>query len=251
MRWRLRLVAARRSGRRPGRIGGRGDRGGCARPPRTGRRRARRRSAVPGDRGYRRPAAEREPAVRLRGDVHAVRGLALVKVSQEFNAAQCTQSGSSATCTGNVIGGDKYADSYRLDLRAARAGTYSVRNVVRIVGQADADPSNNDADLAVVVGEAPLAVSGFRLSPSPPRAGRALQATLLLARGGVPARPARVVCAAKVAGKAITGRPVRLANGGRCLWSLRASAKGKRLAGSIAATAGGKTFTRRFAANVR
>jgi hypothetical protein len=178
-------------------------------------------------------------------------GLAFVKVSQEFNAAQCTRSGSSASCTGNVIGGDIYADSYRLDLRAARAGTYSVRNVVRIVGQADADPSNNDADLAVVVGEAPLAVSGFRLSPSPPRAGRALQATLLLARGGVPARPARVVCAAKVGGRAITGRPVRLANGGRCLWSLRASARGKRLAGSIAATAGGKTFTRRFAAIVR
>ena len=177
--------------------------------------------------------------------------MAFVKVSQEFNAAQCTQSGLSASCTGNVIGGDKYADSYRLDLRATRAGSYTVRSSVRIVGEADADPSDNEAELAVVVSEAPLAVSGFRLSPSPPRAGRAVQATLLLARGGVPARPERVVCAAKVAGKAITGRPVRLANGARCLWSLRPSAKGQRLAGSIAATAGGKTFTRRFAANVR
>jgi hypothetical protein len=51
-------------------------------------------------------------------------------------------------------------------------------------------------------------------------------------------------------GHALAGKPVRLANGARCLWSLPPTAKGKRLAGSIAATAGGKIVTRRFAATV-
>jgi hypothetical protein len=148
-----------------------------------------------------------------------------------------------------VIGGDKYAESYQLDLKAARAGSYSITSVVRVDGQIDTNPANNDAELTVAVGEAAVSVSAFRLSPA--RAGRALQATLLLSRGDTPVRPEKVACGATVGGKALTGGPVRLANGARCLWTLPASAKGKRLAGSIAATSGGKTFTRRFAANVR
>jgi hypothetical protein len=93
-------------------------------------------------------------------------------------------------------------------------------------------------------GEAAVSVSAFRLSPA--RAGRALQPTLLLTRAGSPARPDRVVCAAAAGGKRLAGRAVRLANGGRYLWTLAASSRGKRAAGSISATKGGKTLSRRF-----
>ena len=171
-------------------------------------------------------------------------GLQLVKVSQTFNAARCTTSGQSVTCSGRVIGGDKYAESYQLDLKAARAGGYSITSVVRVDGQTDTDPANNNTELTVAVGEAAVSVSAFRLSPA--RAGRALQATLLLARGGAPVRPDRVSCAAAAAGARLAGRAMRLANGGRCLWTLSTSTRGKRIAGSISATSGGKTFTRRF-----
>lgn len=177
-------------------------------------------------------------------------GLTFVKISQTYNAAKCTETGMSATCSGKVIGGDVYADSFSLDLRAARAGAYTLKNVVKVTDQSDTDPSNNTAELTVAVGEASVSAAGFRLAPSPVRAGRALQATLLLARGSTPVRPARVGCAARVGGKPLVGKPVRLANGARCLWSLPPTAKGKRLAGSIAATAGGKIITRRFAVTV-
>jgi hypothetical protein len=176
-------------------------------------------------------------------------GLELVKVSQQFNAARCTV-GAQVTCTGSVIGGTIDSDAYRLDLRGS-AGNHTVRSAVRVEGQTDTDPANNSSELNLTVREAVLAVSAFRLSPSPPRAGRALQATLLLGRGGTPVRPDRVSCKVAVSGKALAGRSVRLANGGRCLWKLPASAKGKRVRGSISATTGGKTLTRRFAATAR
>ena len=150
-----------------------------------------------------------------------------------------------------MIGGDKYAESYQLDLKAARPGRYDIRSVVRVDGQTDTNSGNNSAELSVTVGEAVVAVSGFRLSPAPPRAGRAFQATLLLARGGAPTRPDRVTCRATVGGRALTGRAVRLANGARCLWTLPATANGKRLTGSVSATASGKTLNRSFTATVR
>jgi hypothetical protein len=178
-------------------------------------------------------------------------GLQLVKVSQTYNAARCTTSGSSTTCSGRVIGGDKYAESYQLDLKAARPGPYEIKSVIRVDGQTDTNPGNNSAELSVMVGEAAVAVSSFRLSPAPPRAGRALQATLLLARAGAPTRPDRVTCRATVGGRALIGRAVRLANGARCLWTLPATAKSKRVAGSISATAGGRTLNRSFTASVR
>jgi hypothetical protein len=168
-------------------------------------------------------------------------GLELVKVSQQFNAARCTVGGLEITCTGNVIGGTIDSDAYRLDLRG-RSGTQTLTAKVRVEG--DTNPANDAAELTLTIREGAVSVSRFRLSPA--RAGRALQATLLLDRAGSPVRPDRVVCAATAGGKRLAGRAVRLANGGRCLWTLAASARGKRVAGSISATAEGKTLTRRF-----
>jgi hypothetical protein len=148
-----------------------------------------------------------------------------------------------------VIGGDIYADSFSLDLRAARAGTYTLKNVVKVTDQSDIDPSNNTAELTVAVGEASVSAAGFRLSPSPVRAGRAVQATLLLTRGATPVRPQRVACAATLGGHALAGSRCGSRTGSLPLVA-PPTPKGKRLAGSIAATAGGKIVTRRFAATV-
>jgi hypothetical protein len=167
-------------------------------------------------------------------------GLELVKVSQQFNAARCTVA-AQVTCTGSVIGGSIDSDAYRLDLRG-RSGTQTLTGKVSVEG--DTNPANDAAELTLTIREGAVSVSRFRLSPA--RAGRALQATLLLDRAGSPVRPDRVVCTATAGGKRLTGRTVVLANGGRCLWTLPGSAKGKRIAGSISATTGGNTLSRRF-----
>jgi hypothetical protein len=167
-------------------------------------------------------------------------GLELVKVSQQFNAARCTVA-AQVTCTGSVIGGTIDSDAYRLDVRG-RSGTQTM--AAKVSAEGDINPANDAAELVLTIREGAVSVAGFRLSPA--RAGRALQATLLLARGGAPVRPDRVSCAAAAAGARLAGRALRLANGGRCLWTLSTSTRGKRIAGSISATSGGKIFTRRF-----
>jgi len=177
-------------------------------------------------------------------------GLKLVKVSRGFSAPQCNVAGSTVTCRATVIGGSVNADSHRFDLRA-EAGTHTVRTGITLDDQTDPNTANDSTELSVVVGAAALSASSVRLSPSQPRAGRQFQATVVLARAGAPVRPDRASCAATVAGKPLAGRSARLANGARCLWLLPASAKGKRIAGSISATAGGKTLTRRFAVVAR
>jgi hypothetical protein len=173
-----------------------------------------------------------------------------VKVSREFGAPQCTVAGATATCRATVIGGSVNADSHRLDLRA-KAGTHTVRSVVELDDQPDPSPGDNSAELSIVVSAATVWASSVRLSPSPPRAGRPLRATLPLSQAGAPVRPDRVACAAAVAGKRLAGRATQLANGARCTWTLTASARGKRITGSVSATADGKALTRRFAAVVR
>jgi hypothetical protein len=129
-----------------------------------------RESAVPRDRGHRGRAAECEPPFSYTATFTLSAGLTFVKISQTYNAARCAETGLWVTCSGKVIGGDIYADSFSLDLRAARAGTYTLKNVVKVTDQSDIDPSNNTADLTVAVGEASVSAAGSRVAPL--RSGR-------------------------------------------------------------------------------
>ena len=97
------------------------------------------------------------------------------------------------------------------------------------------------------VAEAPPAIAGLVRSPTPPRAGRALRATLLLTKAGAPVRAVRTTCRLSIGGHVVPVRATNVVTGGRCTWLVPVSAKGKQLSGAVTATTGGKSFTRRFA----
>jgi hypothetical protein len=84
------------------------------------------------------------------------------------------------------------------------------------------------------------------------RAGATLTATLRVTLDGVPAASARPRCAARVA-----GRPLRLASSAlprgtvTCRWKLPRTAAGRRVTGTIGASANGRSVSRGFSASVR
>lgn len=99
-----------------------------------------------------------------------------------------------------------------------------------------------------------LAVTGFRMSPARPRAGRlfSVQMRLIRTDTGQLVRSGRVSCRAT-----INRRAIRLASRGfrrgwaRCAWRLPRSARGKTLRGSIRVRTLGVAVTRTFARRVR
>lgn len=173
-------------------------------------------------------------------------GLRLVKVSQMFNAPDCSQSGQTLTCHGHSIGGQEGSQSYRLDLKTGTPATYSISASVKVDSAEDRNPTNDAASLDVVVTAAPVVATGLVLVPAKPVAGRALRATLLLKRAGAPVRAGRVVCAAKVGGTSLKGKGAPTAKGGACTWTLARSAKGKRITGSVSATVGTTKLAKAF-----
>ena len=162
-------------------------------------------------------------------------------------APPCEKNASGVTCTGRGLSGVHSSVGFRLELRASRAGSFMLRNEVTVTDGTDPNPANNTAELSVSVAEAPLAVAGLVRSPTPPRAGRALRATLLLSKGGAPVRAVRTTCRLSIGGRVVPARASNVATGGRCTWLVPVSAKGKQLSGAVTATASGKSFTSRFA----
>lgn len=94
-----------------------------------------------------------------------------------------------------------------------------------------------------------LAFAGLALAPSPPLAGRTFSATLRVTGSGT---GVTVSCRASAAGRALRLLSTRFASGrARCTWAVPRSAKGKRLAGTIAAAERGSRVVRRFSLSVR
>ena len=178
-------------------------------------------------------------------------GLTIVRLREAGHggAAPCQQDAAGVTCAG-IAALANYSVAFHLELRASRAGVYSLRNTVTLTDGIDPNATNNVAELSVTVADAPLAVAGLIRSPTVPRAGRVFRATLRLTRGGTPVMADRTACRLSIGGRVIHARAMNVPTGSRCTWLVPAWAKGQQYRGSVGATADGKSFARRFAGRV-
>ena len=84
-----------------------------------------------------------------------------------------------------------------------------------------------------------------------PRAGQTLTVTLRVSAGGRPVTAARPRCSLRLAGRALRATAAAYANSRTtCRWKLPATARGRRVDGTIGATAGGRIVSRMFSATV-
>ena len=89
------------------------------------------------------------------------------------------------------------------------------------------------------------------LKPWPARAGRTLTAAVVVRAGGGPVPDARVACVASAGGRRLAASVHRFVGStARCAWRIPATARGKRVTGSIDAHTPGGTASRRFAGRV-
>lgn len=145
------------------------------------------------------------------------------------------------------------------DVVAAQTGSYTLRAEIVSSSTSDPDPSNNTATLTVVLAEptggagsgAAVSASRVSLSPTKPKAGSAVTASVRVLAGGVPVRPTRVRCSGTVGGTRLAGTPRAATGRATCVYRPRASARGTTLRGTIALRVGTTNATRRFSIRLR
>jgi hypothetical protein len=137
---------------------------------------------------------------------------------------------------------------------ASAPGTYSITATVE-GERPDAVPANNTATFTFEIkpasaGSATVSVSAPKATPANARAGRPVTFTSTVRVDGVAAKPSKVTCTGTLGGRKATGVPRSATGIASCRYATRKTDKGKRLAGSMKVTAGGKTLTKRFAARL-
>jgi hypothetical protein len=153
------------------------------------------------------------------------------------------------------------------DVVAPQPGTYSFRAEIVEATDTDPDPSNNSSEITIVVtdgggsggggsggggtgggggGSVSVAAGAANVTPSKPKAGSAVTASVRVSAGGSPVRPAGVACAGAIGPLKLTGTPRAASGAASCTFRTPRSAKGKTLAGSVSFRAGGKRFTKQF-----
>jgi len=143
---------------------------------------------------------------------------------------------------------------------AAQNGTYTFRAELTAISDTDSDPSNNASSITIVVDESPaptppppgsgaaaLKASGVKLSPTSPKAGSTIVASVRVTRGGSAVRPSGITCSASIGGVRVRGTPRAASGVASCLFKTLKSAKGKTMSGSVSFRAGGSSITKRFA----
>jgi hypothetical protein len=95
------------------------------------------------------------------------------------------------------------------------------------------------------------AAGAARLTPTPIRAGSIVTASVRIVLDGTPVRPTRVTCAGAIDGTKVRGAPKATRGKAACIYRTPRTAKGKTLRGSVAFTARGERYVRRFAAKLR
>jgi hypothetical protein len=144
------------------------------------------------------------------------------------------------------------------DVVASQVGTYDI-TATASAAEPDPNVTNNTNTLRFEVkaaggggggsggGSTATTAGAAKLSPAKPKAGSAVVASVRVMRGGAPVRPSGVACKASVGGAKVTGKARAASGVASCRFGTPKSAKGKRLAGSVAFRAGGRSFTKRFA----
>ena len=154
---------------------------------------------------------------------------------------------------------------YLWDVVAEHPGVYEITASVEPT-EPDPDVSNNTDTFRVEVtaapappggsggsgggGSASATASAARLAPAKPRAGATVAATVRVTAGGAAIRPSRVACAGSIGMIRLKGVPKAASGSAICTFRTPRAAKGKTLRGSVAFTARGQRFTKRFSATL-
>jgi len=150
---------------------------------------------------------------------------------------------------------------YVWDVVADRTGTYEITASIEPT-EADPDLANNRDTFRFEVvaggggggggsGGSSVMVGAARLTPTPIRAGSIVTASVRIVLDGTLVRPTRVTCAGTIGGTKVRGVPTATRGRAACTYRTSRAAKGKTLRGSVAFTARGERYVRRFAAKLR
>jgi hypothetical protein len=167
-----------------------------------------------------------------------------------------TPAACSTRMTANPVG--TIGTGYVWDVVADRAGTYEITASVEPT-EADPDLANNRDTFRFEVvaggggggGGAAVSASAAKLTPTPIRAGSIVTASVRIVLDGALVRPTRVTCAGAIGGTKVRGVPKATRGKAACTYRTPRAATGKTLRGSVAFTARGERYVRRFAAKLR
>jgi hypothetical protein len=144
------------------------------------------------------------------------------------------------------------------DIVAAQPGSYTLRAAIVTASTTDPDASNNTATITVVVAEptgggtgTAVSASRVNLSPTKPKAGSPISASVRVLAGGAPVRPTMVRCSGSVGRTRLAGTPRAAIGRATCVYRPRARARGMTLRGAITFRAGTTNVTRRFSVTLR
>jgi hypothetical protein len=139
------------------------------------------------------------------------------------------------------------------DVVASAPGSYPLRAEIVASSPADPNVADNSASATVVVAPAAPAarVTAFTVTPRRPRAGSTVTVRAEVSRAGSPLTPTGTRCTGRV-GRALVTATTRAQSGAIvCRYRTWAGHRGKTLRGTVAFTAGGTRFTRRFSVRLR
>jgi hypothetical protein len=180
-------------------------------------------------------------------------------------AEGCTSTPTTGRCELPMARGER-EQGWFWEVVAAQPGSYAFRGEIVAATVPDPDSTNNASAITIVVtegsgsaggggsggggGSTAVSTTAARVTPAKPKAGGAVTASVRVRAGGAPVRPTRVACAGSI-GSAKVRAAARAASGtASCTFRPPAAAKGKVLRGSIAFTAQGQRFTKRFSARL-
>lgn len=179
------------------------------------------------------------------------------------SSESCTTDGRTAQCqTPLLIGTEptRRTGGWDWDVIANGQGSYVLRAEITQTSVVDPDITSNTASATVVVSvptapnpapnPAAVSASSVKLAPAKPKAGATVSASVRLTAGGAAVRPSRVTCTGSIASVKIKGTARAAAGSATCRYLPPRSAKGKTLRGTVAFTARGERFTKRFSAKL-
>jgi hypothetical protein len=178
----------------------------------------------------------------------------------------CTGTASTADCqTLLTVGTDPSRRSvgWIWDIVADRVGSYVLRAEIIQTSVFDPDLSSNMASATVVVSEASGGGSGgggggatavsataVKLTPSKPKAGAVVVATVRVTAGGAPVKPSAIACSGTIGSAKLKGTAKAASGSATCVYRTPKAAKGKTLRGAVSFAARGTKFTKRFSAKL-
>ena len=147
------------------------------------------------------------------------------------------------------------------DVVADATGSYTLKVQVLESSTSDPDASDNASSVTVVVtqpaggsgggsGSAAVAAGAVKVSPTKPKAGSTMVASVRVTSGGSPVKPTGIACAATIGKTKLKGGAKSSSGAASCLFKTPTSAKGKKMLGSVSFKAGGQSFTKRFSARL-